>query len=125
MSTDQTPALARATEAQREHGWGDNTYDDSSEGPCRPMKVADLLSAYGPGDSGDQDDPDAWTWTDEFAQLWGLTPEYMADLTNDIRRHGIKRPLLLGNDGRLWNGHHRLAVAVALLMDTVPVEEAS
>ena len=105
--------------------WGGVEDDGAAPGTGRPMKVTDLLATYVPGDSGDQDDPDAWTWTDEFAQLWGLTGEYMANLTNDVRRRGIQRPLLLGNDGRLWNGHHRLAVAVALLMDEVPVVDTT
>lgn len=37
-------------------------------------------------------------------------------------RVGITMPVLIGNDGRLWDGHHRLRIAVRLGIPFVPVE---
>ncbi len=32
-----------------------------------------------------------------------------------------QRVWLLGDDGRVWDGHHRIAVALSLQLDRVPV----
>lgn len=82
------------------------------------MKVSEILENYMPGDA-DPDSPDRWTWTNEFAQLWDLEHEYMSQLVADISQRGIVQPVLLGDDGRFWDGHHRLAVAVALLIPDI------
>ena len=88
------------------------------------VRVADVLAQYGPGDSGDQLIY-RWGWREEFAQLWIDDATHMHNLLVDIKRHGIREPILLGNDGRLWDGHHRLAIAVALVHDTIPAEHAA
>lgn len=36
----------------------------------------------------------------------------------------MKYPILLGTDGRVWDGHHRLCVADMLGLDAVPCEFA-
>lgn len=69
-------------------------------------------------------DGDRTGWNDEFNRLWREQPDYMAELTEKIRKNGITLPILLGTDGRVWDGHHRLAVAQRLRYATVPVEFA-
>lgn len=64
------------------------------------MAVSDLLSNYRPG-SGE------WGWEYEF---------------NEIDRRLFSNPILLGSDGRVWDGHHRIRLAVALGLETVLVE---
>lgn len=43
-------------------------------------------------------------------------------LIEAIRAEGIREPILLGNDGRVWDGHHRITVARHLGIRDVPVE---
>ena len=66
-------------------------------------------------------DGDERGWDVEFADLWEREPETMTDLLLDVAEHGIREPILLGDDGRVWDGHHRLAVAERLNLDDVPV----
>lgn len=34
----------------------------------------------------------------------------------------IKEPILLGDDGRVWDGHHRVCAAMYIGESSVPVE---
>lgn len=65
-----------------------------------------------------------WTWDEEWADLDRRHSEtgYLAKLEQEIRANGITMPVLIGTDGRLWDGHHRLRIAVRLGIDYVPVE---
>lgn len=65
-----------------------------------------------------------WTWEEEWADLDRRHAEtgYLAKLEQQIRENGITMPVLIGSDGRLWDGHHRLRIAVRLGIDYVPVE---
>ncbi|MFD9192957.1 ParB N-terminal domain-containing protein [Streptomyces phaeochromogenes] len=65
-----------------------------------------------------------WTWDEEWADLDRRHAEtgYLAKLEQDIRTNGITMPVLIGTDGRLWDGHHRLRIAVRLGLGYVPVE---
>lgn len=83
------------------------------------MRVQYILENYLPGDA-DVDSDDPWTWSQEFQQLWTTEHEYMAGLAVNIQQEGFKVPVLLGDDGRVWDGHHRLAVAWAFLYDEIP-----
>lgn len=80
------------------------------------MNLRELLDTYATGDDGE--------WTDEFLDLWTREPHYMTTLVEDIGVHGILKPILLGNDGRVWDGHHRLAAACALNLADVPVVDS-
>ena len=95
------------------------------------MKLVDLLAQYRPGSFGAD-----WTWDDEYAYLNGevlndgtddsgwakLRKDYQENLVRDIRVNGIAEPVCLGNDGRVWDGHHRVCAAIQLDIDEVPVE---
>lgn len=65
-----------------------------------------------------------WTWEEEWADLDRRHAEtgYLVKLEQEIRENGITMPVLIGSDGRLWDGHHRLRVAVRLRIGYVPVE---
>jgi hypothetical protein len=65
-----------------------------------------------------------WTWDEEWADLDQRHAEtgYLDKLEQDIRANGITAPVLIGTDGRLWDGHHRLRIAVRLGIGYVPVE---
>ena len=78
---------------------------------------------------------DDWTWLDEFEDL-RKNPERnaaTAAIRNRVTTEGIGfaddyAPVLLGNDGRVWDGHHRICVAVemgiaSLYAEVVPQAE--
>lgn len=76
--------------------------------------MSDLLGKVRPGSAD-------WTWPEEFADLDSREPEYLERLKADIERRGIRSPVEVGDDGRLWNGHHRVRIAVLLDLEEIPV----
>lgn len=81
------------------------------------MYLAELLQTYIPG-SHDFN----WTWDQERQDLWRRDSVGLYKLISDIEVNGIKDPILLGNDGRVWDGHHRVVAAIYLKMNEVPVK---
>ncbi|MGW4270832.1 hypothetical protein ACWEGQ_00340 [Streptomyces seoulensis] len=65
-----------------------------------------------------------WSWDEEWADLdrRHAATGYLAKLEQQIRENGITMPVLVGSDGRLWDGHHRLRIAARLGIGYVPVE---
>lgn len=56
---------------------------------------------------------DEGRWCDELWLLWKNDQHGMLQVLNSVLAEGFRAPII-GNDGRLWDGHHRLAVALAL-----------
>lgn len=81
------------------------------------MSLDYILENFTPGE-------EANAWSDEF--VWIIENDYThtARLAREVKRVGMNLPILLGNDGRVWNGHHRLLVALILGMTEVPVVHA-
>ena len=72
------------------------------------MSVSDIVANWRPG-SGD------WPWGVEFASLM-KRPETHA-IAERVRDEGIgfidyHSPVMLGSDGRVWDGHHRICIAL-------------
>jgi hypothetical protein len=65
-------------------------------------------------------DGDEHGWDQEFAYLATRWDE-MEPLIDSIRRDGIRNPIHLGNDGRIWDGHHRIYAAHLLGIEAIPV----
>jgi hypothetical protein len=86
----------------------------SAEKDAGLMPLADLLRDYRDGDEHG--------WQTEFDWLWSNDGGRMDMLTSSIQRDGIRVPILLGNDGRVWDGHHRIAAADRLGLGSVPVK---
>ena len=61
------------------------------------LTVSQIMKDYRPGSRD-------WSWDDEFAE---------------IDRRILSRPVLLGTDGRVWDGHHRIRLAAAIGEDVV------
>ena len=78
------------------------------------MATADVVEHWEPG-SFDQ----PWSWDDEQREVAGheWTPQVRASIEAD----GIVEPVLLGDDGRVWDGHHRVCIALELGLERVPV----
>ena len=81
----------------------------------RRVRLDHLLGVYAVG-SGD------WSWQDEYDDL--IDQPGTQKLLARIRDEGIREPILLGTDGRVWDGHHRIVIAMHLGLDSVPVEFA-
>lgn len=77
------------------------------------MPLSDLLANYRDGDEHG--------WATEFDFLLREHGDRLRTLLLDVEQNGILEPILLGNDGRVWDGHHRLFVALHLKMTHVPV----
>lgn len=69
-------------------------------------------------------DGDEQGWQVEFDHLWQTQTGYMDMLATSIQETGMRMPILIGSDGRVWDGHHRLAVAHKLGLSNVPIEWA-
>lgn len=102
----------------------------------KEMLLANLLRDYRPGSKGED-----WTWDDEEADLlsmpclcmsrpeqgrWTVCPtfgHYQKNLEARIQEKGsVTQGVLLGNDGRVWDGHHRIVAARRLGLTSVPLE---
>lgn len=79
------------------------------------MRAVEVMATVGPGDGQ--------AWAEELAFLWTTLRHRVLDVMDSVLAEGFREPILLGRDGRLWDGHHRLAVALALDLE-VPVTYA-
>lgn len=55
-----------------------------------------------------------WSWPEELRRLSSSTgPHYQnfIEVFVSVSAHGIKEPVLLGPDRRVWDGHHRIVIA--------------
>ena len=86
---------------------------EQAAGAARRVRLDHLLGVYAVGSR-------EWSWQEEYASL--IDRPVTQQLLAKVREEGILEPILLGNDGRVWDGHHRITVAMELGLDTVPVE---
>lgn len=80
------------------------------------MPLDKFLTTVKPGDE--------WGWGIEIALLIRNHSERVEALVRDISRQGIHTPILIGTDGRCWDGHHRITAAFLLGLQTIPVTYA-
>ena len=80
------------------------------------MSMSRVLAEYAPGDGG--------TWLQEFAWMALHSSRKLRGLALSIEEIGVQRPILLGDDGRVWDGHHRILIATDVGMEGVPVVHA-
>lgn len=60
-------------------------------------------------------DGDEKGWHEELQYLWFDDRERTMQLLDEVGRVGaIEQPVVIGTDNRVWDGHHRIAVALAL-----------
>jgi hypothetical protein len=60
-------------------------------------------------------------WGEELALLWTARRHELAAMLISVVANGFRKPVLIGDGGGLWDGHHRLAAALAFGI-SVPVE---
>jgi hypothetical protein len=89
------------------------------------MRPMDLMLEYKPGDEWDEGPGDTLPngWGTEKRLLWTRHKRKMLRLVWSIYVFGVRKPILLGTDGRVWDGHHRL-LAAHVAKRRVPFEEA-
>lgn len=59
-------------------------------------------------------DGDQHGWSTELRSLWTNDREKLLELMDQVLAEGFLVPVQIGPDGRLCDGHHRVAVAAAL-----------
>jgi len=82
------------------------------------IKTRELVQNWRPGSYD-------WTWADECADL--SQQHRTAVILSRILKEGIGfadnvEPILLGDDGRVWDGHHRICLALSLGIEELYVE---
>lgn len=70
-------------------------------------------------------DGDEKGWHEEFCWIEANHLPRLDMLMTSIQETGIREPILLGDDGRVWDGHHRLCAASKLDLEKVPVTFAA
>lgn len=90
--------------------------DSSTPTPPETMLLADLLANWKDGEEHG--------WQTEFDDVQSRFTAEFDEIANSIQEHGQTDPVLLGNDGRVWDGHKRLTVLHALGIETVLVTRA-
>lgn len=80
----------------------------------REVPIKDLIKVFQPG-SGDEE----WSWSEELKALSRTL--WFHELVDDIREKGVKEPVLLGADGRVWDGHHRILAGWYAGKSIIPV----
>lgn len=98
-----------------------------SEPSAETIPLAKLLAEYQPGSY-----PPPWTWDDEERDLLarvclccGEAGHYQHQLEAHMREHGLDQGVCLGDDGRVWDGHHRIVAAKRLGIETIPLESGN
>ena len=84
------------------------------------MTLAQVVAFWRPGSHD-------WTWAEEYADV--MTHERTPAIRQRVMENGIgfqdhEAPILLGPDGRVWDGHHRICIALELRISMVDVEKA-
>ena len=72
--------------------------------------VAQIVTFWRPGSH-------EWSWADEYADLMGPHRDVTDRIYARVDAEGIDfadeyAPVLLGSDGRVWDGHHRICIAI-------------
>lgn len=75
---------------------------------CMPLPV--LLRHWRPGSYD-------WEWLDEYWNLMHVNPAVTDAVRARVESEGFGfadafGPILLGSDGRVWDGHHRICIAI-------------
>lgn len=84
-------------------------------GVLSEMRLEDVLIGWRVGSAD-------WGWAAEFKDRRRNCQGRLDQLATSIQETGMREPILLGSDGRVWDGHHRICAALMLALETVPVE---
>ena len=83
---------------------------------AQEMPIRELIETIAPGE------PHGWGV--EILDLLARDRRRTRALAASITAHGVRTPVLIGDDGRLWDGHHRVVASIYLGRETIPAEYA-
>jgi len=83
-----------------------------------PMSLTEITTSWRPGSYD-------WTWREEYEDV--MKQDRIRGVRDRVNAEGLGfidhiAPILLGNDGRVWDGHHRICLALENNVDSVMVE---
>lgn len=86
----------------------------------KEMPLATVLTFWRPGSFD-------WTWADEYVDLMERDSAVTDAVRARVEAEGLgfidhMAPVLLGSDGRVWDGHHRICIAIEKAAHTLMVE---
>lgn len=86
------------------------------------LPIAQVITFWRPGSHD-------WTWKDEYVDLHLHHSRRLQAIRRRVIEDGFKfldhvSPILLGSDGRVWDGHHRICLAIELGEPFLNVEKA-
>ena len=84
--------------------------------------LAHITTFWRPGSRDEK-----WTWADEYGDLIDDPVTGAVRLRVDAEGIGFVdhiAPVLLGSDGRVWDGHHRIVIAIERCIPTLMCELA-
>lgn len=102
-------------------GMGDTSNMRSIDAPVLVSKpLAQILTFWRPGSHD-------WSWADEYADLMGPDKVKTDAIHRRVAAEGYDfldyiSPVLLGSDGRVWDGHHRICLAIKEAVPSLMVE---
>lgn len=82
------------------------------------MPVAQIVTFWRPGSYD-------WTWVDEYDNVMQHPQTPMIRRRMFAEGAGFidhAAPVMLGSDGRVWDGHHRICLAIQLGIPSLAVE---
>lgn len=82
------------------------------------MDAETIMRRWRPGSYDFTNSGRPWSWADEEADIG---QDEIDDLADKVQVNGFTEPVLLGDDGRVWDGHHRIIVGRTLALP-VPFE---
>lgn len=87
------------------------------------MPVSQIVTFWRPGSHD-------WSWADEYADLMGRDAEKTAAIERRALAEGwgfidAVSPVLLSSGGRVWDGHHRICLAIKHGTPSLMVEMVS
>ena len=85
------------------------------------MPAEKIMEQWRPGSYDFDSNGQPWTWVDEKHDIG---QDELDELANQVQVNGFTEPVVLGDDGRVWEGHHRILVGWMLALD-VPYEMGS
>lgn len=84
------------------------------------MPLAQVVTFWRPGSED-------WSWAEEYEHIMTDQAHVTDKIRERVQKEGIifldhVAPILLGNDGRVWDGHHRICIAIEMGIPDVMVE---
>lgn len=82
------------------------------------ITTAQLINQWRPGSSVGNDE---WSWADETLALLQRSPARVTQWIATTPSAQDPHPISLGNDGRVWDGHHRIIASLLAARTVLPV----